>query len=437
MKRFAWLLVLALGCGDDSAPADAGTDSSADASPDSSVDAGIDAAADTRVDAGRFPAVDDLPASEELPDPFETFFDPMRIETAEQWRDVRRPELLELFQHYVYGFLPEAVPVEATVTDEALLFDASVSYTEVSLAYGPSEVTPISLAIFRPVGVTDAPVLLALNKCGNQSLSFEEAVRETTSWIQSDCELTRGFRDSLWPIEAIVARGYALVTFHESDVDPDDVNDREFEDGVHPHFALDDVPEEARWAMISAWAYGLSRAIDYLQTAEVDATRIATVGHSRRGKAALWAAALDERIAMTIPHQSGTAGATLSRSYLGESVFIINAAFPHWFDGVFNTFANRETQLPIDQHLLIGLVAPRAVFVTNGAADDWADPPGALRAVQAAAPIWELLGSPGLVADDEGIPTQEGPLSWFERPGDHSLLASDWELFMDFADLHL
>jgi len=434
-----WLapLILLFACGDDDAAVDAGL-VDAGALDAGALDAGASDAGS--LDAGRLPAPRALPSREEPPSPFVSFFDGSAIEDADDWNAVRRPELLELFQHYVYGFLPDPVPVEATLRHREETFLDGVVYEEHELRYGPAEAPPISLALFRPSDVEDAPVLLALNKCGNQSLAEDPRLLETRSWFADDCGEggvpLRGVRASSWPIAEIVGRGYALATFHESDVDPDDADDP-FADGIHPHFEVD-APPEAQWGTLSAWSYGLMRVVDFLQIADgVDGARIATVGHSRRGKAALWAAALDARIALTIPHQSGTGGATLSRSYLGESVLIINAAFPHWFDDLFEDFGNRERRLPIDQHLLLALVAPRAVLVTNGDDDTWADPPGALRAVELAAPVWPLLtGEEGLVLDGDA-PSLEGPLSWASRPGDHSLRAEDWDIFMDFADRHL
>ncbi len=374
-------------------------------------------------DAGRFPAAVDLPEREEPPDPFVTYGTGEAVETAEAWNDVRAPELRELFAHYVYGFAPPA-PASVTATPVASATIATPSgdvlYEEVELSFGVP--ATIRLAVFRPPDATAAPVLLALNKCGNQSVIDAPEVPLTTRWTDPSCSdggaLVRGVRASSWPIEAIVARGFALATFHESDAAPDDAS-AGFAEGLHPHF---DLRGETAWGAIAAWSWALSRAVDHLETAPgVDPSRIVTVGHSRRGKAALWAAALDPRIAMSVPHQSGTAGATLSRSDLGESVQIINAAFPHWFDDVFPQFANRETRLPIDQHLLLALVAPRPVLVMNGDDDTWADPPGARRAVELAEPVYALLGAPGAVV-------------WRSRPGGHSLEASDWTIFMDFVE---
>ncbi len=379
-----------------------------------------------------FPPAAELPLREALPDPFVTFFGEERVESADDWQKVRRPELIELFEHYVYGVAPDAPAITARVETPDVEIAPGVVHRGVEITLSP-DAPRIHLGLFLPAGVSDPPVLLALNPCGNQSLVESEAVRFTESFRALGCGAERGSRQERWPVFEIVGRGYALATFHESDVDPDDPDDERSLDGVHPHFDSGEGFRTA-WGRLAAWAWGLSRAVDYLGTdTSVDATRIVVAGHSRRGKTALLAAALDERIAIAIPHQSGTGGASLSRDNTGESVGVITTLFPNWFDDVFATFADQEARLPVDQHLLITLVAPRPVLVTNGVEDLRADPMGALGAVRAAAPVYTLLGSRGLVLED-GRPSLDGPLSWHERTGGHSLEPRDWYTFMDFAD---
>ncbi|MEM9071354.1 MAG: acetylxylan esterase [Myxococcota bacterium] len=382
------------------------------------------------------PTVEELPEVEQPPDALVTF-EGDAVASAEEWTDVRRPEVLRLFRHYVYGFEPADVAVTATTLVEEADVDGA-NYEEVELRFGPADAPPIHLAIFRPPGVSSAPVFLALNKCGNQSISTDARIRATEVWMDESCGGTesRGIRSGSWPIADIVGRGYALATFHESDVDPDTARDRNREDGIHPHFVVDEEPD-IQWGTIAAWSYGLRRAVDHLVNADgIDGARISLAGHSRRGKAALWATAVDERIALVVSHQSGTGGATLSRSFLGESVEAVNLFFPHWFNDVFPTFGGNETRLPLDQHLLLALVAPRNVLITNGADDDWADPPGALRAAELADPVWELLGDEGFSRVD-GEVNFGGSLSWFERDGGHSFEARDWGTFLDYADARL
>lgn len=370
-----------------------------------------------------FPEVAALPVLPAPPDPFISFFDAKLITSADEWTSIRAPELRELFQHYIYGFFPDAVTVTARVRVEgASLFEGRVIYREIELELHPE--VHVHLGLFLPPGVNKPPVFLALNPCGNSSLVEDEQVPAAEAWQSPSCPTGRGGRADRWPVQEIVARGYALAVLHESELDPDDPADERFADGVHPHIPSG-VGFSTQWARIAAWAYGLSRAMDYLETSsEVDGARVAVTGHSRRGKAALLAAAFDSRFAMAIPHQSGTAGATMSRDNTGESIEMINTAFPAWFNRNFPLFAGQEDRLPIDQHLLLGLVAPRPLLVTNGADDFHANPAGALKSVELATPIYERLGG-------------AGKISWHERPGGHSLGLEDWLVFMDFADQHL
>lgn len=284
-------------------------------------------------------------------------------------------------------------------------------------------------ALFLPTGAGPDPVFLGLNPCGNQSLLDDAAVSTTAAWVSADCPTGRGGHADAWPVAELLARGYGLVTLHESDLVPDDPG-RATEVGV----LADLDAQDPAWGVIGAWAWGLSRVMDHLQERDdVDPGRVAVVGHSRRGKAALHAAAADPRFAMAVPHQSGTGGATMTRADAGEPVAVLTALYPHWFDEVLPTFGPYEDRLPVDQHQLLALVAPRPVLLGNADDDTWADPEGALWSAELASPAWELYGEPGLVTEG-GAPTTEGRLGWASRAGGHALTAEDWAISLEFAD---
>ncbi len=393
-----------------------------------------------------FPLVDELPERVEIPPLFESFDGTRTVETRADWEDWRRDELNELFSFYLYGYAP-AQRLDFTTRRVRHVPDfvpGVVAYEEhrIDILNGWPPVVQIHVSLFLPVGVESPPVFVALNRCGNQEVSTDPRIRATTAWFGDNCgatvEETRGVRSSQWPIEAIVRAGFAFAAFHESELDPDDPSGT-FHADVQAAVVEPMRDPRIRWGRIAAWAWGVSRVVDFLvPSGLVDPERIAVVGHSRRGKTALLAGARDPRIAMVIAHQSGTGGAALTHVIApgSESVFAINLAFPGWFDDVYPTFAMNETRLPIDQHMLIALSAPRLVLVTDGADDAWAEPSSAEQAVGLADPAWSLYGETGIVTEPDGTHSLAGDLAWRVRPGVHELTHDDWTTFLAFARAH-
>ncbi len=238
----------------------------------------------------------------------------------------------------------------------------------------------------------------------------------------------------------IVDRGYGIAMFYYGDVDPDK-RGGDFTDGVHPHFFKpgQTKPGKHDWGAIASWAYGVHRVVDVMQVdRDIDNSRIAVVGHSRLGKTALLAAALDERIALAIPHQAGCGGTAPSRGTVGESVERINTVFPHWFNDTFPEFNKQVDRLPFDQHCLVALCAPRPVLFSNAQEDQWANPNGQFDVLAAAGPVYEFLGVEGLKA--KSVPPEgklvDSRLGYYIRAGRHSMTTGDWKIFLDFADRH-
>ncbi len=391
-----------------------------------------------------WPPVSELPKQAALPDPF-TLMDGSKVETPEDWYTKRRPELKSLFQHYMYGFAPDAPKIEAQVLSEDTVFDGKATLRQIEISYPDlSDAAPrIRLALFTPTNAAAAPVFLGMNKCGNQTIADIPELRKFEDRHYHDsCTKgsgERGYKEDFWCVEYLIDRGYAFAGFHESDIDPD-LDD--FTDGIHAAYPDFKTPEGASWSTIRAWAWGLHRAVDYLITdPAIDPERVALIGHSRRGKTALLAAALDERVALVVPHQSGTGGAALSRDNDQETVERINRVFPHWFNGNFKFFNDNEAQLPIDQHLLMALVAPRPLLDTMGKKDTWANYESSLRAAKAADPVYKYLGAPGQVGEgllmDADPVTQEsaGNLLQYRLDTKHTLNQDYWKVILDFADL--
>jgi hypothetical protein len=356
--------------------------------------------------------------------------------TATEWCEKRRPELEALLRHYVYGYAPDPPRIETTVDDRGLLCDGTIRLREVSIGYPERPAAPtIELAVFGPPKGS-APTIVGLNYRGNHALVADETVTATEGGKAYGAD-ERGAASDSWCVAGLVERGYALATFQQADVAPDrDTTDA----GVLPHFEPPG-PAIAAWGTLAVWAWGLQRVADALVDAPF-AEELIVTGHSRRGKAALLAGATDERFAMVAPHQSGTGGMTLSRGNGQETVADITATFPHWFADTFHAFAGRPERLPVDQHALAALVAPRPLLDTEGTRDYWSNPGLALDTVRAAAPVYDLLGETGTVDDGvlyEAPITREtaGRLVQYRRETAHTMEWGYWDAICDVADLHL
>ena len=391
-----------------------------------------------------FPSFEQLPAREGLPDPL-VMFDGTPVQTKEDWISKRRPELKQLFQQYVYGFLPPPPGIDAKVTKtDATVFGGKATLKEVEIAFknlsDQSNAPRIHFAIFIPnQSKSPAPVFLSLNEYGNQTVAPHEGITVSTTATGKPEQMARGSQQDFWCVEQLIDRGYAFAVYCQNDIDPDK---NDFTDGIHPYYPDYMKTRETHWGTIGAWAWGLHRCVDYLVTDDkINAKQIAVIGHSRRGKTALFAGAFDERIALVVPHQSGTGGMALNRSHDQETVERITRVFPHWFNKTFPQFAGHEEKLPVDQHLLAALVAPRALLDTEGQQDAWANFPSSLESLRAADKVWKFLGAAGMVGERPLAPAQKlndakavGNLAQFRLDEKHTLNKDYWTAILDFAD---
>lgn len=388
-----------------------------------------------------------------LPDPL-TLKDGRKVRDAQTWRELRRPEILQLFAKHVYGIVPEAeVKVDYEITGnypDAL--EGAATLKEVKITFSNDKGShDMRVLMFIPNNAVQAvPAFLGLNFYGNHTIHPDPRISISESWVNDNegfdisdnkaTETSRGVRVHRWPVERIIDRGYALINIYYGDIDPD--FDDGFQNGIHPLFYQNgqQKPDEEQWGSIAAWAWGLSRALDYLETeSDIDASKVAVIGHSRLGKAALWAGANDERFAMVLSNDSGCGGTALSRRKFGETVARINTSFPHWFNDKFNTYNDNESALPVDQHMLLALMAPRPLYVASAAEDLWADPRGEFLSAMHAHEVYQLLGEEGLPVKE--MPTVNRPvmgtIGYHIRTEGHDLKAYDWEQYLDFADMHL
>jgi hypothetical protein len=397
----------------------------------------------------RFPEFAALPEQRELPDPLKMLNGKM-VATKEQWNRQRRPELKALFQHYMYGYLPPAPKIRASISRTYTdFFDGTATLKEVIIDLGKAGAPKIHVALFLPNNAKQpVPIILGTNFCGNHTLTTDKRVSLNSNWLPTspfcpgvlDNRATDAARgkgiDSNWDIAGAIRRGYAIAAFYNGDVAPDTPD---FTRGVFPHFNAPQTTKETAWGAEAAWAWGFHRVVDYLVTNKaIDKKRIAIFGHSRNGKAVLFAAAMDERIAMVFPHQAGIGGSAPSRGTVGESVKAINDRFPHWFNDLYPQFNDNPARLPFDQNALVALMAPRYVLFTCTVGDAWFNPDGQFAVLRGAAGVYRLLGVDGFDVAQMPKPGRlvGGRLGFIALPGKHSTTRQDWKALMDFADKH-
>jgi len=304
------------------------------------------------------------------------------------------------------------------------------------------------LLVAIPKSDKPVPAFVGLNFAANHSTTDDTDVKLSEVWLPKRydgvvdnhaTEKARGISEDRWPFEMAIDRGYAMATVYHGDLDPDFAD---FSNGVHPFFYAEGQtePKPEEWGAIGAWAWGLSIAGSYLmEDSAIDPTKVCVMGHSRNGKTALWAGAQDERFALVVSNMSGCGGAAMSRRREGEKLENINKNFPHWFNDRFPMFNEREDYLPVDQHMLISMIAPRPVLVNSAEQDKWADPPGEFESCLLASPVFELLGKEGLESGNFPDLNQlvDGQVGYHIRPGKHDVTDDDWKVFFDFADAHL
>lgn len=333
----------------------------------------------------------DLPSINQLPDLF-TSSHGREVKTVADWRK-RRAEMKAIIQHYEYGHLP---PRPDTVTVEEFQSTPLTSMPAIeermTLVIGSQEQLKMRIAVYVPT-----------NKKG----PLPVIVRE---------EAALGH---LQEVPLLVQRGYLFVEYARTDLDPDENNVVGPAQAAYPEYD---------WATLAVWAWGGMRVVDYLELRnDVDMTKVGIVGHSRGGKMALLAGALDERFALVAANGSGCGGAGCYRIENNKCETLEKITdpkrFSYWFHSRLRQFSNNEDKLPFDQHFLKALVAPRALICTEARGDKWANPLGSAATTKAAQQAFSFLNA----SSKNGI---------HFRNGNHDLLPGDWRIILDFADWH-
>ncbi|OJV15667.1 MAG: acetylxylan esterase [Dyadobacter sp. 50-39] len=386
-----------------------------------------------------------------LPDPF-TFNSGKKVKSVKEWEE-RRKEILETMTREMYGTSPgrpKNMRFEVFDLDKkALGGKATRKQVTVYIAENGREAR-FDLLVYVPNQAKHpVPAIIGLNFIGNQAIHADPGIKLTTAWVENSrmfpcaangkaTDACRGVNASQWAVDSILARGYALVTLYREEV-ASDRKEYAFQTGVHPLYpALQQ--REDNFSTVAAWAWALSRGLDYLETdRDIDAKRVAVFGFSRLGKAALWAGATDRRFAAVLSNESGAGGGKQFRRGIGEDINRLCTVFPHWYARSLNKYKGKDTELPFDQHFVLSLIAPRPVYLATAEDDKNADPQGEFATARAADGIYRFLGTSGF--PDVPFPALNRPVSgqigFHIRPGGHDVKMFDWIQFLNFSDLHL
>ena len=367
-----------------------------------------------------------------------------KIENAFDWVQTRRPEILALYKEVMYGYLPPR-PAETEYETLSVKNDAlnnTAVRKEIKLNFSMNGKThSFVMLLYIPKNLSaPAPVFVGLNFKGNHNCTPETDVMMTGHNPDGEIvEKERSLQVHRWQFEESVKRGYASATVCYHDIYPDEKDENSWRKSVYNLFFAEESNDEfhTHASAISAWAWGLSRMLDCLETEPmIDSSRAFVHGHSRLGKTALWAGANDTRFKLVISNDSGCCGAAIARRDFGEHVEMITYYFPHWFVSSFAKYANREAELPFDQHFLAALTAPRYLAIASAELDLHADPKGEFLSGAHAGAVYKLFGIDTYTSDTPH-PVDSyvtGAVSYHVRTGGHDQTLADWTHYWEIAD---
>jgi len=380
-----------------------------------------------------------------LPDPLLTKKG-KHITTVRKWEKIQRPYILNLFKENVYGQFPgkpAGMHFKETEIDSTAL-DGKAIRKQITVYFSTADnAAKMELLLYLPKTDHPVPIFAGLNFCGNHCISNDPEIKLPENWIANNypgivdnkaSEKSRGSQLSRWPLKEIITRGYGLATVYYGDLEPDHAEG--WKNGIRSSMKENLKLEPEAWSAMGAWAWGLSRIQDYLETdPAVDARKTIVHGHSRLGKATLWAAANDQRFAIVISNNSGEGGAALSRRDFGETIWNLNSSFPHWFVSQYKKYNGNPGQLPVDQHMLIALIAPRPIYIASAEEDKWADPKGEFLSAKNAEAVYNIYNKKGLGVEE--MPGANQPVGetirYHIRTGKHDITEYDWKQYLEFA----
>lgn len=372
-----------------------------------------------------------------------------KIRTVSDWENIRRPEILEFFYNQVYGITPSSEGISTTWTvlsEDTDALDGKATFRQVLFTFsnGEKSIEAILLLILPNAAEGKVPVIVSYNFNGNHSICDDPRIYYPPQFrmVKSpeDPAWERGNQSSRWSLDRIIGQGYALATMCYHDICPDNADLREYSIGsLFPGFHKR-MQDHNEWGSIGMWAWGSGRIADYLETVDrIDSSRMAIMGHSRQGKAAIWAGVQDKRFKVVISNDSGCGGAALSKRVYGENLAWITSYLGHWFCPAFRQYAGNEAALPFDQHQLLATIAPRHLYVASAEDDRWCDPKGEYLAAYYAGEVYRLYGMTGL--DSKEMPAVHTPLhydiAYHIREGKHDVTDYDWKCYLDYCDKYL
>ena len=385
----------------------------------------------------------------ELPDPL-IFNNGQKVKITRQWT-ARRKEILETMTKEMYGTSPgrpKNMRFKLFDKDQnALNGKATRKQVTVHITENGKEAKFDMLIYIPNKAKHPVPAIVGINFVGNQAINSDPGIKLTEAWTENSkmfpcavngraTDACRGVNASQWPVDSILDAGYALVTMYREEIASDRKEDM-FKTGVHVLY-----PElqnrDDNFSTMAAWAWAMSRAVDYLETdKDIDKKEIIAFGFSRLGKAALWAGATDTRFALVLSNESGAGGGKQFRRGIGENIRRLNTVFPHWYAKSFRKYMDKDSTLPFDQHFVLALIAPRPVYLGTAQGDKNSDPEGEFETAKASNGVYKFLGTNGFPFNT--FPALNEPLygqiGFHIRPGGHDVKNFDWKQYLNFSNL--